>query len=110
MGNGAASISPQMKPPDSVTEMTRDAKLVRIDLYGQAEAGDRRHAQEVMRSLGITYKEAIPSSVLDRWDFLFCENVPDELPKFMTARDEIPEMYHKPGYGRSQEDVDTNGI
>ncbi len=53
-------------------------------MIGQCYAGDDRHAQIVMRDLGITYQQAIPQSLGDQWWFLDCEHVPDTLPPWLT--------------------------
>lgn len=42
---------------------------------------DTRHAQAVMKELGITYKHAVPQSISDSWEFWGCENVPEDLPE-----------------------------
>lgn len=85
--------------------VTKTAKCINVSYWTVNE-----HAQALMSKLGITYKEAIPQSMHDCWDFLFCENVPDELPRGVTAYDEMPECYVTPGWGRSQEAIDRNGI
>lgn len=46
--------------------------------------GEGRHAQVVMKELGITYSHATPQSMADCWWFWNCENVPAELPKYLT--------------------------
>jgi hypothetical protein len=43
------------------------------------------HPQEVMKRLGITYEIATPQSLVDRWWFWGCRNVPDELPDWLTV-------------------------
>ncbi|GAB4001566.1 hypothetical protein GCM10028807_58030 [Spirosoma daeguense] len=43
-----------------------------------------KHAQHVMRDLGITYQHATPQSVASQWWFWNCENVPDELPEYLS--------------------------
>ena len=42
------------------------------------------HPQHVMEALGITYQHATPQSICDQWWFWNCENVPQELPNFLT--------------------------
>lgn len=63
------------------------------------------HAQEVMRELGITYQRATPQSIADQWWFWNCENVPDDLPPFLS------EMKNDPmqciGFGLSQESAEA---
>lgn len=57
-------------------------------LYDLMSAGmhhnENRHAQLVMRELGITYQHATPQSIADQWWFWNCENVPADLPGFIT--------------------------
>lgn len=62
---------------------------------------ENRHAQKVMRELGITYQHATPQSMYDCWQFWNCENVPEELPGFITQfkRDPMTMI----GYGLSEE-------
>lgn len=45
---------------------------------------ENRHAQAVMKELGITWQISVPQSMYDCWEFWNCENVPDELPEFLT--------------------------
>lgn len=47
------------------------------------EHGETRHAQKVMRELGITYQHATPQSLGDQFWFWNCENVPDDLPGYI---------------------------
>ncbi len=53
-------------------------------------AKEMRHPQEVMMALGIDYAKAVPQSIADQWWFFDCQNVPAELPKFLSAL-ELPE-------------------
>jgi len=46
--------------------------------------GINKHAQEVMRDLGISYRKAIPQSIADQWWFMGCSNIPDRLPSYLT--------------------------
>lgn len=43
-----------------------------------------RHPQEIMRELGITYALSVPQSLHDGWQFYLPENVPDDLPSYLT--------------------------
>lgn len=57
---------------------------LRYDCYGAAMGSkETRHAQLVMRELGITYQHATPQSMGDQWWFWNCENVPETLPQFI---------------------------
>lgn len=66
--------------------------------------GEDRHPQTVMRELGITYQHATPQSMADQWWFWNCENVPAELPKYLTPLDLNP--LEQVGWGLSQEDAE----
>lgn len=65
-------------------------KRIRYDCYGAQLAGENRHAQEVMRELGITYQHATPQSMGDQWWFWIPGNVPEDLPKFITISERNP--------------------
>jgi hypothetical protein len=69
-----------------------------------AHTGKPRHAQKVMGDLGITYQLATPQSVADQWWFWNCQNVPDELPPYLTDLSFTP--HEMVGYGLSQEEAD----
>jgi len=43
--------------------------------------------QDKMKELGITYKKAVPQSICDQWWFLGCDNIPKELPEYITILD-----------------------
>lgn len=72
---------------------------LRLDLY-QVD----RHAELVMRDLGITYQHATPQSMTDQWWFWNCQGVPTVLPPCLY------ELKMKPhdaiGRGLSKEDAD----
>ena len=51
--------------------------------YGASLAGVKKHPQQVMKDLGITYKHSTPQSMADQWQFWNCGNIPDELPEFI---------------------------
>jgi hypothetical protein len=46
---------------------------------------ENRHAQKVMKELGITYQHATPQTIGDQWWFWNCENIPEKLPSFITV-------------------------
>lgn len=54
------------------------------------ECGEYRHAQEVMKELGITYQIATPQTMGDQFWFWNCENIPEELPAYLTHLDLDP--------------------
>lgn len=45
---------------------------------------EKRHAEEVLQELGITYQHCTMQSIADSYWFWNCENIPDNLPKFIT--------------------------
>ena len=66
--------------------------------------GESRHAQVVMKDLGIIYSHSTPQSIADQWWFWNCINLPENLPTFLkvmniNAKDCI-------GYGISKEECD----
>lgn len=75
-------------------------KHLRLDLYQVTE-----HAQKVMASLGITYQHATPQSMADQWWFWNCENLPAELPPYLSELKTSP--HDAIGYGLSKEDADN---
>lgn len=68
------------------------------------DCNENRHAQVVMRELGITYQHATPQSIGDQWWFWNCKNVPQSLPKYLTVLQVKPE--DAIGYGLSPEDAE----
>ena len=81
------------------------AKHLRFD-YMEAAMGcnETRHAQVVIKELGITYQHSTPQSMGDQFWFWNCENVPDVLPKYLSVADWNPmEMI---GWGLSKEDAE----
>jgi len=68
------------------------------------ECKETRHAQEVMKELGITYKHCTPQSLGDQFWFWNCEFVPENLPEYITELTADPmEMI---GWGLSKEDAE----
>ena len=68
-------------------------------------SGELGHAQDVMRSLGISYTHSTPQSMGDCWWFWNCANVPETLPAFLSPLTVKP--HDAIGYGLSQEDADA---
>lgn len=64
-----------------------------------------RHPQIVMRILGIRYQMATPQSMCEQWWFWNCENVPDDLPEFLTQLGMEP--IDAVGYGLSEQDAEA---
>jgi len=73
-------------------------------MTAQLECGEKRHAQKVMSSLGITYQHAMPQSMGDQFWFWNCENVPDKLPEYLTELDANPMKCI--GFGLSRMDAE----
>lgn len=63
-----------------------------------------KHPQIVMKELGITYKHSTPQSMGDQWWFWNCENIPDELPEFLSILD-IGDPTEYIGFGLNGEEV-----
>lgn len=68
------------------------------------DCNENRHAQVVMRELGINYQHASPQSLGDQWWFWNCTEVPASLPKYLTALDLDP--HEAIGYGLSKDLAD----
>lgn len=68
------------------------------------DCNEDRHPQLVMRELGITYQHATPQSMGDQWWFWNCQNVPSELPKYLTELRLDP--LKQVGNGLSQDDAE----
>ena len=64
---------------------------------------EKRHAQVLMKELGITYQHCTPQSIGDQFWFWNCENIPENLPKFITIADLNPMEII--GFGLSKEDA-----
>jgi hypothetical protein len=56
------------------------------------EVGENRHAQEVMRALGITYAAASAHSLGEQWWFWDCQNLPDPLPPYLAVAKSLGDM------------------
>lgn len=58
-------------------------KHLRYDCMDANLSGEKRHPQEVMREIGITYERAIPQSMAGQWWFFNCQY--KKLPKYITG-------------------------
>lgn len=54
-------------------------------LYTANEEGEYRHPADVVRELGIRYREWHSAPMADCILLYGCENVPEELPKFIKV-------------------------
>lgn len=78
------------------------ASHLRFDIMtAHLSCDETRHAQVVMKELGITYQDATPQSMGEQWWFWNCENIPDQLPEYLTVLDVDPMKCI--GYGLSEE-------
>lgn len=73
-------------------------------MTAQIDCKETRHAQVVMKELGITYQHAVPQSIADCWNFFNCEGNIENLPEFLTEMKKGPQDYV--GHGLSQEMAD----
>jgi hypothetical protein len=69
--------------------------------YGALMEKERRHPQEVLKSIGINYQCSTPQSMSDSWWFWNCENIPEKMPSFIRELKEDP--MDCIGWGLSQE-------
>ena len=68
------------------------------------DCGENRHAQTVMRELGIAYQHATPQSIGDCWWFWNCTNVPETLPPYLSELKITPSQ--AVGHGLTKETAD----
>ena len=78
-------------------------KNLKLDVIGMYMSGENRHPQQLMSDLGMKYQHSTPQSICDSWWFWNCENIPNELPEY------ISELKSNPmdciGYGLSEENA-----
>lgn len=74
------------------------------DIWTADTENVKGHPQSVMAELGITYQIAVPQSVQDGWQFWNCENIPVELPSYLTIQEWDPMKFI--GWGLSQKDAE----
>ena len=76
--------------------------------YWYNEAGmiynENRHAQTVMKELGITYTHSTPQSMGDQFWFWNCSNIPDNLPSYIEEL-KIENPLEYVGWGLSEEEA-----
>lgn len=87
--------------------LKRGGKLMhlRYDYTAAAfECKENRHAQLVMKELGITYQLSTPQSMGDQFWFWNCENIPEKLPVYLTEL-KVEDPFKMVGYGISKEDA-----
>ena len=59
-------------------------------MTAQIDCNEGRHAQAVLKGLGIKYQDSTPQTAGNQFWFWNCENVPLPLPKFLTELDMDP--------------------
>lgn len=75
---------------------------LRYDLMtATLQCKETRHAEIVMKDLGIIYQQATPQSIADQWWFWNCRNLPKHLPEYLTILKVNP--MECIGYGLSKE-------
>jgi len=77
---------------------------LRFDMSTAVDQKEFDHPQNVMEKLGIKYQHATPQSIADQWWFWNCENLPEELPSYLSVLDFDPVEYI--GFGLSKEDAE----
>lgn len=73
-------------------------------MTAQIDCNENRHAQIVMKELGITYQHSTPQTLGDQWWFWNCENVPAELPEYINELKADPMKCV--GFGLSKENAE----
>jgi hypothetical protein len=63
---------------------------LRFFMMDAIDCGINEHPQAAMRRLGITYERSVPQSLGDQWWFYGCENIPDELPPYLSKLETDP--------------------
>lgn len=48
-----------------------------------------KHPELVMKRLGIIYQYATPQSMGDQWWFWNCENIPTQLPEYLSELNDV---------------------
>lgn len=76
-------------------------KMLHYDLHSAFDSGEPRHAQTVLKSMGVTYLHEVPQSIADCWWFYGPQNLPEPLPDYMSVR-EVNPIDHV-GWGLSEE-------
>lgn len=69
---------------NNLTSMDIKIKGLYLSLQSLPYEARDKHAQEVMEDLGITYVVSVPQSMADGWQFYLPENVPDDLPAYLS--------------------------
>lgn len=78
-------------------------KHLRFDDYSSTIECPGEHPQETMARLGITYMMGTSHPISDQWHFWCCENIPANLPSFITELETDP--MQRIGTGLSEEEA-----
>jgi len=75
----------------------KEAKGVHLSLSYQDAyySGDKRHAQVIMKDLGIEYRGVTPQTLGDAMWFWYCTNLPENLPSYITILKATPEQWFR---------------
>lgn len=65
--------------------------------YENMKKGEHKHAQSVIKELGITSVKDIPESMGDCWIFYGCENIPECLPGYISVSEMKDHDYQRSG-------------
>lgn len=60
-----------------------------------------KHALKAIKEAGITYQYSIAQTMGDCWQFLYCDNIPDPLPKGFNVFD-LEDVRGLIGHGLSE--------
>lgn len=77
------------------------ARHLTYSYEGAYNANKSGHAQDVMKELGITYQHSTPQSMGSAFWFWNCENIPENLPKYIYDLD-IDDPLEYVGWGLSE--------
>jgi len=66
--------------------------MIRINYNSAYDAGDNRHAQDIMESLGIKYQRGVPESIGDCWLFYGEDDstIPVDCPAYVEILTDTP--------------------
>ena len=93
------------KPAPHGVSVQRLVMHLRYDLMTAGiDCGINDHPQKMMQKLGVAYQHATPQSMGDQWWFWNCENIPDNLPEYLTRLDLDP--MECIGWGLSKSDAE----
>ena len=72
-----------------------------LDMY---EIPNNCHPIVAMKNLGITYQMSIPQTIADQWWFFCCNDVPTELPSYLSEFKKDNNFRSLIGLGLSEKD------